>query len=73
MNPELSDKFAVLITKVENDEIKKELLVIYFKLSQEIEQLTIEKESKRGCIPCISNCSNNTIDIGNDNEVEAHT
>lgn len=73
MNPELSDKFAVLITKVEDEEIKKELFMIYLKLLHEIEQLTIEKESKKGCIPCISNCSNNTIDIGNDNEVEAHT
>lgn len=73
MDPELSDKFAELIPKVENDEIKKELLLIYFKLSQQIEELTIEKSSKKGCIPCISNCSNNTIDIGNDNEVEAHT
>ena len=45
---------------------------IYLKLSQEIDQLTIEKASKKGCMPCISNCSNNTIDICNDNEVEAH-
>lgn len=72
MDPELSDKFAVLITKVEDEEIKKELLIVYFKLSHEIEQLTIQKESKKGCMPCISNCTNNTIDICNDNEVEAH-
>ena len=73
MDPELSDKFAELIPKVENDEIKKELLLIFFKLNEDMEKLVIEKESKKGCIPCISNCSNNTIDIGNDNEVEAHT
>ena len=66
MDKEIEDKFVVLLSKIKDEELKTEFLKCFLQVSSLMDELVIKK--KKGCGPCISNCSNNNI--CNDNETD---
>ena len=68
MDKEIEDKFIDLLIKIKDENVKHDLLKMFFEISSDMDELVLEKQKKRGCIPCISNCSNNNI--CNDNETD---
>jgi len=67
MNKEIEDKFVDLVLKVKDEELKGEFLKCFLEVSSLMDDLVI-KNSKKGCIPCVSNCNDNNF--CNDNETE---
>ncbi len=66
MDKEIEDKFVILLARVQDEELKSEFLKCFLDVSSQMDQLIIDKQ--KGCIPCVSNCSNNNI--CNDNETD---
>ena len=66
MDKETENKFIDLLSKVESEELKAEFLKCFLDISSEMDELILRKS--KGCVPCVSNCSNNNI--CNDNETD---
>ena len=69
MNKETENKFVDLLSKVNDEKLKAELLKFFLEVSSLMDDLVI-KNTKKECIPCISNCQNNNF--CNDNETEVN-
>ncbi len=67
MNKEIEDKFVNLLSKVKDEKLKGEFLKYFLEVSSLMDDLVI-KNSKKGCVPCVSICTDNNF--CNDNETE---
>lgn len=71
MDKETEDKFIQLLSKVQDEKLKAEFLKCFFEVSSKLDDLILQQATKKGCVPCVSNCSNNNI--CNDNETDLNT
>jgi len=66
MDKKTEDKFISLLAKIKDEELKSQFLKCFLDVSSQMDDLVLNE--KKGCIPCISTCSNNNI--CNDNETD---
>ena len=67
----LDDELIEILSKIKNEEIKKDLFKLFLKYNDKVTDLEIQLTTqKRGCI---SNCDNNNFCNGNDIDANVGT